>query len=737
MNDSPIEQWLAEFAQDPQAALDRLLLGRAFMGALNRNELSAILFRLFHAENRETQERLDEALRGWLAAVWLTAPDSMSASRWAEILEQAFFTVHRLNLAKSRRWLISHYPSGKDWLRSLYLSPACDPEGCLLRTLAMNQEDQQLAPLWLRFCRREEELPRHYAAIGLIGLRKLPDRNGRPPGDLPSLVFSALAGLAEAAEAKEGEQFWLRECRSLRDLYPRTDHYWIKNFLPFISSGEHDRTAKLLRKVIPDFTRKAEKVERGKNVWPPSYKELQNILTLLQKHSVQAVRTEVDAFLHRHRCYAQQTGLSEVLVKVFCEIGGKIYRRQIADAKFARQLLEEAFLWEPYEPHVWTIRAQIEAQLGRHSQAAALLWEAKRRFPEREEIRNLLANLSGKRGDFKIAEMLYRQTMADFPQDVVCRAGLAEVLKMQGKLDEAEAIYRQACIDFPNNSLCFNGLARVLLQAGKTKEAEDCQAEIERRFPDDRLGKELAKQFRADQSNAEFSDPDSSSFAEEKDIGLAEPEASPVFSVAQAAAADSAADLAAPDTLETELGLLSLHRQAGDDEEARAILDSLRRKSDALPIPARLEQGFLQLNHDAAAAAEYFRKQSRLHPNAPGFRLGGLRAQAALSGIPDGRQFQELAEQYPAKVTLIRIEQFLLSPAADAADKLRKSVRADISHIPAAERGKEQWLRDAVMQSLFADADISSPVAENFQPVLTEKQAHRLRSAADQCLLAA
>jgi tetratricopeptide (TPR) repeat protein len=818
MTASSIEQWRTEFTQDPYDALDRLLMGRVFMGALNRNETSEILFRLFHTESREAQQQLDAAMQSWLSANWLTVPSTMPVSRWAAILQDVFFTAHRLNLTAVRRWLVQKYPRSREWLRSLYLGAARAPEAFLLRTLALTQENQDLLPLWLRLCRLEEELPRHYAAIGLIGLRRLPDQNGKPPGDLSPLVFSGLVGLAEAIAAQTGshekndaENFWLLECRAIMALYPRTDHYWASNFFPLIGSSADSASAKMLRKVIPDFARKTEKMERGKGIKEPSKMERERILALLDTHSVQQVRPELDAFLNQHRQYARQTGISELLVKTFSNIGGRIYRRQATETDFARQLLEETFLWEPYNPYVWTIRAKIEAQLGRRSRAEALLWEAKRRFPENAHVRTELANILIKQDNLKVAEMLYRQTIEDFPQDevcrngladllkaqgrlteaeqvyrqtmkdckkdckkdVVCRNGLAEVLKMQGEIEEAEQLYRQtmtdfpkdvvcraglaevlkaqdklkdaeevcqqAMIDFPSNAHCRTVLAGVLLQAGKREEAIALLEETKRTFPNNKIAAgflEKVKSGPADEVPSLAIEPAVFSFVEEEDDDWPEESSGPLADVAPAIA-----DIDSIDTQEAELGLLSLHRQAGEYEEARLILDSMLSKTPAsISIPARLEQGFLQLAQDAAVAEEHFRSQLKLHPNAPSFKLGILRAQAAQGGSQDARQFQELAEQYPAKATLIRVEQFRLNGSVDAAEKLRKLVNGDISHIPAAERGKEQWLRDAVAQTLFTDVDINTPVSESILPKLAENcrlRTLRLCNATDQYLLAA
>ncbi|CAK8720635.1 hypothetical protein GKODMF_12220 [Candidatus Electrothrix gigas] len=487
---SPIEQWQVDFAKEPLSALDKFLQGQVYMGALQRNALSEILFRLFHAQTADMQTTLDRAMQEWFTGNWMTVPQSMPVSRWVETLSQAFFTVYRLRLSATSAWLADSYTKGRPWLRGLYLNPARAPEAALLRTLALCQSNQDLLPLWMRLCRMEEDLPRHYAAVGLLGLRKLPEQNGEPAGDLSPSVFQGLVALAEAIatqvgshEKKATEQFWLREFRAIMELYPRSDQYWLNNFLPIIGNSTDSAAAKMLRK-IPGFAQKMERQTQGKaydTLRPPPAVELKRILRILKELPLQQVRTELDPFLEKHRQYARQTGDSEYLVKTFCNIGKRIFKQDIS---LALNIIKEAFLWEPYNYYVWSIRAKIEEYQGNVSQAIALLWEAKRKFPEEPVVRNALAKLLNNQGRHEIAELLYRQTIIDFPKDEVCRNGLAEVLKTQDKLPEAETVYRQTMKDFPEDVVCRTGLAEVLKTQDKLPEAEAVYRQTMKDFPE-------------------------------------------------------------------------------------------------------------------------------------------------------------------------------------------------------------------------------------------------------------
>jgi tetratricopeptide (TPR) repeat protein len=332
--------------------------------------------------------------------------------------------------------------------------------------------------------------------------------------------------------------------------------------------------------------------------------------------------------------------------------------------------------------------------------------------------------------------------MKDFPQNVVCRAGLAEVLKMQGDLDEAEAVCHQAMEDFPSNVYCRNVLAGVLLQAGKREAAIALIEETKRKFPQDKTAAWFFEKFTSGQTDElpELADtPAVFSCAAEEDDSFADFAAIPT-----AAAQDlpTETEELAEDTQETALGLLNLHRQARDYEAAQANMDKLlARNPDSISIPARLEQGLLYLAQDKAeAAADHFRRQSKLHPNAPSFQIGLQRAQAALSNIPDEQRFQELAKQYPVKETIIRVEQFRLVPSVDAAKLLHHRINKGLSLIPLAERGHEKWFQETVQQTVFKGIDFRAPFTKDDLPKLVENchnHASRLISATDQCLLAA
>jgi tetratricopeptide (TPR) repeat protein len=481
-NLSPIEEWWDAFNKEPVEALHRLLSGVAYMGRLNSNETDEILFRLFHNKGNKMLRRLDEVMKEWFETYLGKIPASMSSSRWARILQNSFIAVYRLNLGETYLSLKDFYIRDKSWLRSLYNGPARDPEGELLRTLALCQKDQKLLPLWIRLCQWEEDIPIDYTSIGLLGLRKLPDKNGEPPGDIPKAFFKGVVDLAEAMSKKAKPQYkyaWLREMRAVTARYPRALQYWADHFSPYLSYKSDSPSNRWLNEVIPGLS---DKIERRRSLYlqPPSKQRFVTIVKLVKDKPLNDIRLRLDSFFDQHRAYAYQTGDSYFLVMTFSNIGNKIFRQNPA---YALGLLEEAFTWAPYDPYIWSQRALIEAFRGNLPRAMGLLWEAKRRFPENPEIRNELAKILGQQGRYEIPEALCRQTMEDFPSNVVCRNGLAELLKSQDKLDEAEEVYRQTMKDFPSNAVCHTGLAEVLKSQKKLHEAEKIYRQTMKDFP--------------------------------------------------------------------------------------------------------------------------------------------------------------------------------------------------------------------------------------------------------------
>ena len=717
---TPIDRWRSDYDKEPLNAIHRLLTRKVYMGALNRNEPDEIIFRLFHSQSNAVLSTLDSVVKEWLET-YITNPESISASRWANTLIFAFSSVNRLNLSSSFKWLTDTYEQNKSYIRALYQGPARDPEGELLRTFAQRQTNQQLLYLWMQICEMKEELPWHYVSIGITGLRQLPDENGDRPGDIPSSTFSGFVKMAEALYTqggshalKQARELWLMELKAFFAMYTRTQQYWITNFFPLIDQQKDSIAAKWLMKVLPGLHKHLKgkrRLNKMCHLEPPSYGEYKSILRLIEKQAVKQITPQIKDFLHKHGLYARQTGDAEYYVKNLNSIANRIYKQ---DADFALSLVEEAFVWQPYSSYVWSIRSKIEAFKGNVQKAIDLLWKAKRKFPENPIIRTQLANLMQHQGELETASLIYQQTMIDFPNNVVCRTGLAEVLKKKELFQEAEDIYRQTMSDFPENAVCRNGLAEVLRKMGRLQEAEELYRQTMSAFPHNvicrtglamilfqqhnpeesrRLLTETLQEFPQNKVAHEFmekvfqnkNDIDIELF-ETEDLDETEDHNSITeefetpnnlsdqyeFTDKQKDATLTSDDIDVTTNLhniEAKIGMINLFRLANKrvdgakkDEYNQKILSGFENLFEKTQpnIPAFIEKGWWLADETPEKAVDFYNSTIQNHPNVLGFHLGLFRSQH-ITGINqnDNGHWETLINQFPARKTIIKLEQSL------------------------------------------------------------------------------
>lgn len=468
--------WMAEFEEEPDAALDRLLFGTASLATLQSNDPDEILHQLFESASKVQREALDNAMRRWFEKHWWRVP--VDQSQWDEILRDAFSACLRLDLEQSLAWLRAAYQDSqaRAWLSSLRLGRPRDPEANLLRTLALSQPNTQFLPLWLRLCRLDEERPLHYASLGLMGLSRLPGEDGQPHGDLHPSVFAGIVQMAQAFAARiasqaEAQERWRNEVWSLMARFPRSEHYWTRRFLPCLTFQPASLAAQWLGSMLPKLKRSLQdcKPSRRPPALPPTLQETLLQIRRLGRRPDPELRPDMQRLLDRYRRHAEESGDGEYLVKTLTNLASKVLD---STPEWAQDLTQEAFGWAPQDFKVWAIRAQAEASAGDPLGAISLLWEAKRRMPEIPDVRTNLATLLRRQGYLESAEIVYRQAVADFPSSPVCRNGLAELLKALHRLDEAEAIYRQAVAEFPRNAQSLSGLAGVLRVQQRWIEAE-------------------------------------------------------------------------------------------------------------------------------------------------------------------------------------------------------------------------------------------------------------------------
>jgi tetratricopeptide (TPR) repeat protein len=765
VNSSSIDKWWREFERDAFDALDRLLCRRAFMGSLHPNETDEILFRLIHGKSKKMLSRLDELMGQWFDTWWGKTPPAIVPDRWADILQSAFIAVGRLRLAKANRVLVDLYKNDKSWLRSIYLGPARDPEGELLRTMAICQQDRSLLPLWMSLCRWEEDVPVDYTSIGLLGLRKLPEKNGDPPGDIPNAFFKGIINLAEAFETRKTpklREYWLREVRAIVGLYPRRKSYWAKHFSPLLSYRPDSTPAQWLDKAIPKLSNQFKRTA-ALELQPPSKEKFNQMLKLVENKSLKDIRHELDLFFDMHRVYAYQTGDSHFLARTFSNIGYKIFKQ---DAAYALSLVEEAFTWEPYDPLLWSQLAIIESHRGNYSRAEGLLWEAKRRFPEDPHIRNELAHSLVKQRRHKLAEKIYRQAMADFPGDDVCRNGLAEVLKAQGKYEEAETVYRQTMADFSDNVVCRTGLAVVLCNLGRKEEAISLLEETVKRFPGDKVSKEFLEKLAGGKSLSTEDEKKLEQAAEEPveyDIAspqdridiVAERQVEYTAGTDETAALSTSLPRVSTGELEKELGEIALvywdssisgsEETIEDETKSQAALEELVKKAPGY-IPVRMLKGMWLSDYKPDEAEKFLTEQVRSYPNLFGFPLLELRVKSLKGEEIDKDRWNRLSGDFTNRSTVIKLEHSMYEmkqgngSRLHLLEQLRKQTAKKASRLPTALQKNEEWLVETIKQGLFKDIDAGQPLTGESLATIEEnlrQNERRLRNTVDQCIYSA
>ena len=378
---SLLTDWLERFHEEPQNALDDLLFRRLPLGEWSRNETTVLFYQIFN-KRPDIHEALDQAFFAWWQQHEGQHPKSHSSVGWSHILRSALSVIDYFHLEATTGYLRKHREGLRPWLRGLYISPARDPEAALLQLLANHQKNWTLLPLWMRLCRLEEELPLHYASLGILGLHKLPEANGK---GLPEPFFHGLVALAEACveqgHEKHGKKLLQREAKALLALHP-DERAWFSHLIPALRRFplESDEVS-WFADFLPDLKNKLASPNRsGHSIRrPPSRQDRENILRRIKREPWRRVRSDLLAFLERYRRYTEATGNSSFLGKTFCNLAGKT---QAKEPDLASGLAEEVRFWEPYNPYSWTVLAKVESFRGNLVYAEELLWQARRRFPE-------------------------------------------------------------------------------------------------------------------------------------------------------------------------------------------------------------------------------------------------------------------------------------------------------------------------------------------------------------------
>lgn len=462
-------RWRERFAADPVAALDALLTGRVALGPFDRASPADALAALVKPEEIPL---VDKALTDWLAAhLGQPKPDKLIPKIFAKALVEAFRAVVRLPLPQTGAWCGAHNGALRAWLRNFCLDPSRDPESALLIALAYHQKDRSLLGLWRGLLNKGQ--PLEHARAALLGLRKMPaDDQGKPESGLPKALLRGLLdyGAALARHGERERKIWLDEIDFLAAVYPMTKETWASRFREVLKAREAPKAVcNWLDRRYPAALGEA-KGKGGKGfLAAPHGKELIPLLERLSSDFT-GTRPLLNAFLDRHRFYAQQSGDSYYLVRAFCTAGGLLLSY---DPAWARDLAHEAARWEPNNPHTWSLLARALETEGDWRRAEAVYWHARRRFPHNDQSHAQLGHALILHGQTGLGELVYREALRLFPDNAVCAADYAHTLRVTGRREEAVVAYRQAQERFHRDPVLASALADTLTELQRLPEAED------------------------------------------------------------------------------------------------------------------------------------------------------------------------------------------------------------------------------------------------------------------------
>lgn len=617
-----VEQWFNNFYNNPVESLEFLLKRKVFLGALNSNEIPEIIYRIFSSKSAEDKKILDTNLSLWFEQNWRKQQSSITTKRWADILKDAINILQHIELKETINFLKNHLADGRKWLRTLYFSPALDPEAALLNALAVKQSNRDLINVWENLCRGTDDLPEYYPQIGILGLRKLPANNNTRPNGLSAPLFTGLIEWLRVVEKRKLPlERWQSVCKMIISAYPRSLEYWVEQFAPLIDYDSKSFEAKYIDKCLKGFINKLKNSNKNSNKefsHCHSKEECDNIIKLIEKNKVSGAYDKLQEFIKKHKNYAYSTGNSENLTIAFRRIAKIIINE---DHNLAKDLLYEAFRWEPSEPRVWMELALLKIEESNFLLAEFILWEAKNKFPEDEKFSNYLAEVLKKQNKYFEAEQLYRQVMLDFPEDPFCRNGLADVLKKQKRYIEAEQIYKQVMQDFPNNPICLTGLASVLILSGKSDEAiQILEDAVSSNVCDEVTYKYLEKfKSKTDKDIETINNDESTKLTDEFDYNIELPDDEFFRNINKNSA---------------YLGYAELYRNAAklsnnDNktdlfDRAANYLDKINQDEDNDNLS--LEKGWLLIDMNNPENEDYFYSKSQSKPKVLGYKIGLFRS---------------------------------------------------------------------------------------------------------------
>jgi Flp pilus assembly protein TadD len=480
-----VQQWLEELTTAPEQAVQRLILGQAAVGAWARASLREVFIEI----QQTRAEALDVALTRWIESRLLgMPPENTPTVVWATHLQELFRAACGLPLPQLARLLRDRLRDFRSWLRPLVEAENLDPEAAFLAALAWSEANLHLEGMWRGIALRRNREPAYYTDLGLLGMRRSRDDQGRLPAKAP---FSLLVTIIDLADANISKKEWLLTTRALLGGYRCSPKNWVREFDPVLAArAEAQNGPKWLKQIFPEVEK--NRTNAVTNVVPIPLAESDKMVDKVAQDGLQAEGLAV--FLDRHRTYATTTGNSHFLVRTFNRLAEKASTH---DPDWAVARAEEALAWDKNDARNWTVLARCLWQRGLRAEengdsaearaagrdALDTLWSARFSFPWEPFVRTELARMYRDAGQLELAEIIYRESAEAFPLNAACRNGLAEVLVLRGDFAQAEALYRETRADFPKDPYSRNGLAEILFHrsaaANDSTEREEARALFE------------------------------------------------------------------------------------------------------------------------------------------------------------------------------------------------------------------------------------------------------------------
>lgn len=137
------------------------------------------------------------------------------------------------------------------------------------------------------------------------------------------------------------------------------------------------------------------------------------------------------------------------------------------------------------DPRLWIDAAKVASQSGRTDDAAAILQEAIRRFPEDPWLHHDKARLAELQRDWPEAEQCWRAFAELQPSVWWAPIAVAKALREQNRDSEADAAVRAACDRFPDDAGPHVEYAWIAEKRGDWEQAHERWSATASRFPND------------------------------------------------------------------------------------------------------------------------------------------------------------------------------------------------------------------------------------------------------------